>query len=224
MRWALLALIGGAAYLLAITFDLPALRMLCKPLPVLALLLWVLTTPADGYRRWVAIGLVLSMLGDILLEWPINAFVPGLAAFLLAHLAYLVAYLGDTRRVAPAGLLFAGVIGGSLFALLHSRGLGPLLLPIALYSLTISAMLWRAIARLGVPSITNASRVLAALGALLFVSSDAMIGVNRFVAAFDGSSYAIMLTYWLGQFGIAASVTSRHIDLPYSSGQPNSRA
>lgn len=224
MRWALLALIGGAAYLFAVTFDLPALRMLCKPLPVLAMLFWILGTPADGYRRWVTVGLVLSMLGDILLEWPINAFVPGLAAFLLAHLAYLAAYLGDTRRLAPLGLLIAGGVGGALFALLYSRGLGPLLLPIALYSLTISAMLWRAIARLGVPSIAGASRVFAALGALLFVSSDSMIGINRFVAAFDGSSYAIMLTYWLGQLGIAASVTASHIALPYSEGQTASRA
>ncbi len=224
MRWALLALIGGAAYLFAVTFDLPALRMLCKPLPVLAMLFWILGTPADGYRRWVTVGLVLSMLGDILLEWPINAFVPGLAAFLLAHLAYLAAYLGDTRRLAPLGLLIAGGVGGALFALLYSRGLGPLLLPIALYSLTISAMLWRAIARLGVPSIAGASRVFAALGALLFVSSDSMIGINRFVAAFDASSHAIMLTYWLGQLGIAASVTSRHFALPYSEGQTASRA
>lgn len=224
MRWALLALIGGIAYLSAVTLDLPLLRMLCKPLPVLALLLWILSTPADAYRRWVAIGMALSILGDILLEWPINAFVPGLAAFLLAHLAYLVAYLGDTRRLAPAGLLFAALLGGGLFALLSSRGLGPLLLPIALYSLTISCMLWRATARLGVPSIGSASRIFAALGALLFVSSDAMIGISRFVAAFDGSSYAIMLTYWLGQLGIAASVTSRHLPLPYSSGQPTTRA
>ncbi|MCJ1885454.1 lysoplasmalogenase [Pseudomonas sp. LA21] len=223
MRWILLALIGGIAYLLAVTLDLPPLRMLCKPLPVLALLLWVLSAPADTYRRWIAAGLVLSMLGDILLEWPVNAFVPGLAAFLLAHLAYLLAYLGDTRRLAPAGQLFAALLGGGLFVLLHSRGLGPLLLPIALYSLTISCMLWRALARLGCADLPAASRNLAAVGALLFVSSDAMIGISRFVGAFDGSSYAIMLTYWLGQFGIAASVTSRHQALPYSPGQPTSR-
>lgn len=223
MRWILLALIGGIAYLLAVTFDLPPLRMLCKPLPVLALLLWVLSTPADAYRRWIAVGLVLSMLGDALLEWPVNAFVPGLAAFLLAHLAYLLAYLGDTRRLAPAGLLFAALLGGGLFVLLHSRGLGPLLMPIALYSLTISCMLWRAIARLGCAKLPSVSRNLAVVGALLFVSSDSMIGISRFVGAFDGSSYAIMLTYWLGQFGIAASVTSRHQALPYSPGQPITR-
>lgn len=223
MRWALLALIGGLAYLLAIIFDLPPLRMLCKPLPVLALLFWVLSTPTDAYRRWVAAGLALSMLGDILLEWPINAFVPGLAAFLVAHLAYLVAYLSDTRRLAPAGLLFAAVVGGGLFALLNSRGLGKLLVPIALYSLTISCMLWRAIARLGCADLPTASRTLAALGALLFVSSDAMIGISRFVTAFDGASYAIMLTYWLGQFGIAASVISRHQALPYSTGESTTR-
>ena len=38
----------------------------------------------------------------------------------------------------------------SLFALLATGGLGDLRLPVACYALAISAMLWRALARLGV--------------------------------------------------------------------------
>lgn len=218
MRWLLpLAVLAGLAYLLGIALDLPWLRMLCKPLPIIALLGWVSRDPATAYRRWITLGLALSLLGDVLLEWPLNAFVPGLCAFLLAHLAYLAAYLGETRRPAPLALACAAALGGGLFLLLDRQGLGPLRLPIAAYSLVIACMLWRALARL--PQASPSAR-LAAAGALLFVISDGMIGINRFVSPFAGSGYAIMLSYWLGQLGIAASVSARHTPLPYSQANP----
>ena len=127
----------------------------------------------------------------------------GLGAFLLAHLAYLAAYLGDTRRLAPLDLLIAATAAGGMFLVLSRAGLGPLLAPVALYSLAIGAMLWRALARVGV--VAPRSAWLAAGGAALFVLSDSLIGINRFVAPFDGARYAIILSYWLGQLGIAAS-------------------
>ena len=64
--------------------------------------------------------------------------------------SYLLAYLGDTRRLAPLDLLIAALAAGGMFFILASAGLGPLLLPVALYSLAIGAMLWRALARIGV--------------------------------------------------------------------------
>lgn len=205
----LLALAGVGLFLLGLHLELKWLTLLSKPLPVICLLLWLRSAPASAYRNWVAIGLGFSLLGDMLLEWPADLFVFGLGAFLLAHLAYLVAYLGDSRRLAPGALLIAAVVAGCMFALLASAGLGDLLLPVAFYSLAIGCMLWRALARLGSPGITSQSAWLAAIGAALFVLSDSLIGLNRFVAPFDGARYAIILTYWLGQFGIAASVLAR---------------
>jgi len=102
-------------------------------------------------------------------------------------------------------LLMALLAGGSMFVLLASQSLGALLIPVGLYALTISAMLWRALARLGEQHIPRNTAWLAALGATLFVLSDSLIGINRFVVAFDEARYAIMITYWLGQLGIAAS-------------------
>lgn len=217
MRWLLIAaLLGAFADGLGMALELPWLRMLGKPLPLLALLFWVGTAAAGRYRRWILLGLGLSLLGDILLEWPLNAFVPGLAAFLLAHLAYLLAYLGESRRLAPLALAAAALLGGTLFLLLDSRGLSALRLPILLYSLTISAMLWRALARLPAAPEQRRSARLAAGGALLFVLSDSLIGISRFVVAFDGAGYAIMFSYWLAQLAIAASVSGRRDALPYS--------
>lgn len=199
----LVALAGVALFLLGLHLELKWLTLLSKPLPLLALLVWLRQAPAGVYRRWIGIGLGFSLLGDMLLEWPANLFVFGLGAFLIAHLAYLAAYLSDTRRLAPVDLLIAALVAGGMFFVLSRAGLGPLLAPVALYSLAIGAMLWRALARIG--SVDARSAWLAASGAALFVLSDSLIGINRFVAPFEGAHHAIILSYWLGQFGIAAS-------------------
>ncbi|MGL4317466.1 MAG: lysoplasmalogenase [Pseudomonas sp.] len=201
----LLALAGIALLILGRLVGPEWLCLVGKPLPIIALLLWLRQAASGPYRTWIAVGLVFSLLGDLLLEWPADLFVFGLGAFLLAHLAYLVAYLSSTRRLAPGALLLAIAASGGMFALLASAGLGGLLLPVACYSLAIGCMLWRALARLAEPEQARRSAWLAALGALLFVLSDSLIGINRFVMPFEGASFAILLSYWLGQLGIAAS-------------------
>lgn len=215
MRWLLFALISGLVFIYGLHIDSTALRLLTKGLPVIALIFWLRSAPQGEYRRWISIGLLFSLGGDILLDIPetqlANQFVLGLGSFLIGHLAYVVAYTSDTRKLAPMALLIALACGGSMFWVLNSKpeGLGPLLIPVALYALTITAMLWRALARLGVDGIPRNSALLAAAGALLFVISDSMIGINRFVQPFDEARYAIIITYWLGQYGIAASAMRR---------------
>lgn len=215
MRWLLFALISGLVFIYGLYIDSTALRLLTKGLPVIALIFWLRSAPQGEYRRWISIGLLFSLGGDILLDIPetqlANQFVLGLGSFLIGHLAYVVAYTSDTRKLAPMALLIALACGGSMFWVLNSKpeGLGPLLIPVALYALTITAMLWRALARLGVDGIPRNSALLAAAGALLFVISDSMIGINRFVQPFDEARYAIIITYWLGQYGIAASAMRR---------------
>lgn len=216
MRWLLLALISALIFIYGLYIDSTTLRLLTKGLPVIALIFWLRSAPPGTYRRWISIGLVFSLGGDILLDIPetqlANQFVFGLGSFLIGHLAYVLAYTSDTRRLAPFGLLLALVCGGSMFWVLNSKpeGLGPLFIPVALYALTITAMLWRALARAGVAGIPRDSVLLAAAGALLFVASDSMIGINRFVQPFAEAKYAIIITYWLGQFGIAASAMRRN--------------
>lgn len=210
LRLILLIGLGGLAlYLLGLALGEPMLRLLSKPLPVIALLLWMRLAPVGTYRRWITIGLLFSLAGDMLLESPGDLFVPGLGAFLLGHLCFLVAYLSDTRRPALPALALAAAYGIGMFSLLAQNDLGPFAIPVALYALTINCMLWRALARVGVAGIASRSAWLGAIGAVLFVMSDSMIGLNRFVGPFSGAHYAIILTYWFGQFGIAASAHTR---------------
>ncbi|MCK9801521.1 lysoplasmalogenase [Pseudomonas sp. MAFF 302030] len=208
MGWLILALMGAATFLYGVSVHATLLCLLVKPLPVLALLGWLHDAPVSDYRRWITLGLLFSLLGDVLLAWPTDLFVFGLGAFLVAHLAYLKAYLSDCRRLALLPLLVALVIGAGLLSLLISHGLGPLLVPVIVYALAISAMLWRALARLGT-QVPKRSAVLAAVGALSFAFSDSLIGISRFVTGFDAAPYLIIVFYWLGQWGIAASAFSQ---------------
>ena len=208
MPWLILAVMGALAYLYGVTLHATLLCLLSKPVPVLALLGWLQDAPASPYRRWISIGLLFSLLGDILLAWPVDLFVFGLGAFLVAHLAYLKAYLVDCRRPAWLALGLALLAGVSLFSVMAAQGLGDLLIPVGVYALAISAMLWRALARLGT-QVPKRSAWLAAAGALAFVVSDSLIGIDRFVLPFSAAPYLIILSYWIGQWGIAASVFSQ---------------
>ena len=209
MGWLILALMGAVTFLYGLSTHATLLCLLVKPLPVLALLGWLHDAPPSDYRRWISLGLIFSLLGDVLLAWPGDLFVFGLGAFLVAHLAYLKAYLSDCKRLALMRLMLALGVGAVLLGMLISSGLGPLLVPVIVYGTAISAMLWRALARLGT-DVPKRSALLAAGGALAFVFSDSVIGIDRFVAPFHAAPYVIILSYWLGQWGIAASAFNKN--------------
>jgi uncharacterized membrane protein YhhN len=205
--WLVIAVSGALVFIYGLSVHSMLICLLSKPLPMLALLGWLRSTTLSPYPRWIGTGLLFSLLGDVLLAWPADLFVFGLGAFLFAHLAYLKAYLSDCRRLAPLALLLSFSVGGVLLSVLAAHGLGLLLIPVTVYALAISAMLWRALARLG-SDVPKSSARLAAAGALLFVFSDSLIGINRFVLPFEAAPYLIILSYWLGQWAITASATT----------------
>lgn len=208
MPWIAMGLIGAAAFLAATAYHLPWLALATKGVPVVALLLWLRHAHATRYRLWISVGLAFSLLGDWLLAWPQDLFVFGLSAFFVAHLAYVRAYCTDCRQLAWPYLLLSSAFGVCMYSVLAHGGLGDLALPVAAYAAVISVMLWRALARLGSRETHQRSARLAAAGALLFVTSDSLIGIDRFVSMFTAAPYAIIVSYWLGQWAIAASTFS----------------
>jgi uncharacterized membrane protein YhhN len=62
-------------------------------------------------------------------------------------------------------------------------------------------MMWRAAARWG----DHPGATAALAGAVLFGLSDTLIAIDRFRVPLPGAPYAIILLYWAGQAGIAAS-------------------
>lgn len=180
------------------------LRLWTKPWPVLCLAAWVHLSAAHTYGKWIRNGLLASVVGDICLEFD-GGFLLGMGAFLLAHLFYLAAFCrAEGRLRAWRGLpfLFWGI--GLLFWLRSGLEAAGMLIPVAVYTTVICAMLWRASARLD--DRAGPEERSAALGALLFGLSDSLIAVSRFGSEeISWAPYAIILLYWLGQWGIASS-------------------
>jgi len=171
-----------------------------KPLPVLVMALWV-ASAARGRAAWMVVaGLVLSLVADVVIE---RSFLAGLAVFLLAHVAYVAAFL--MRDTTPRPLLLLPVlVWGVLMVWRLWPGLGGLRLPVIVYAAAIAAMVWRAAA-----AAAGAGEWITILGALLFAASDSILALDKFHRPLRGASVPIMALYWAGQFFIALSARPR---------------
>lgn len=196
------------AALVAVEARRPILFGLAKPLATLSLV-WVVGVPPLGpVAALVALGLVLSLAGDVALLWDTTtAFLGGLALFLVAHLCYATAFL--TEGVQGA-VWWAPLVGFLVFAgpsawLVHKiwPRLSPTLrLPVVFYAVAITTMLGGAFATLAGPWPPQVSGA-AALGALIFYLSDVNLAWNQFRHKFRHGQTVTLSVYWLGQLGIA---------------------
>ena len=83
-----------------------------------------------------------------------------------------------------------------------------LTIPVAIYGLVLSVMLVSALATLFRPEWTPVRRGMVIAGASLFFASDTMLAWNRFAAPLPQGRLWVMITYHLGQIGLAASLSS----------------
>ena len=199
----LVGLAAAAACLYGLVADHYTLRLATKAIPVLCLIAWLAPFPDADHRR-IAMALVFSAVGDLLLELVPPMFVPGLVAFLGAQVVYIVAFTARDRRPRWPLALPAGLFGIGAFLWLAPH-LGALRGPVAAYIVAICLMLWRAWALVG-GAHPRRLAVFAALGATAFAASDLLVAYNRFVAPVLALKVLLMLLYWAAQWLIAASV------------------
>ena len=200
------ALAAAAVHLAALAGALPPLAAaLTKPLPVVCLALAVVSHEGSPHARRLTLGLALAALGDVVIDVPV-LFLAGLGCFLLAHLAYAWAMHAEARRWAWPRALPGAVVAAVVIALFAPRA-GWLAVPVGLYAVAFATALWRALAAAGEPGRPGRARWLAVAGLLLFAGSDVLLGLGRFGAApVAGGAPLVMVLYWAGQAGIAASV------------------
>ncbi len=159
----------------------------------------------SAYGKVLLGGLALSFLGDaFLIGETQEAFLAGLSAFLLAHLAYVTAFVINGVSWRWVGIAAIPVTGIAL-AVAHwlSPHIAPyLVLPVRLYIIVISAML---IAAFGTRGKGGPALILA--GALLFFLSDLSVAALRLVQTdFPNYIWGLPL-YYAGQLCLAASVS-----------------
>ncbi len=199
-----LALLIAVADWWAVYTENRSAEYVLKPLVMVILIAATLamSTPDPATARpLILAGLVASLIGDVFLMLK-DRFVPGLAAFLVAHLFYAVGFMlmGIIGLPFIAGLLIAVIVFRRLGvrivtgAVESNRSLG---VPVALYITAISVMFMFA---------TGTFRPAAIVGATLFCLSDSLIGWTRFVKDIPNGRVYIMVTYHLAQVGIVLSL------------------
>lgn len=164
----------------------------------LAIIAWVvwgfaaLNTPVMPYALWIAIGMTVSFVADLIMAEIIrvgNRVIGGMVAFAIAHLCYVYAFatglsLFAPRIVEPGNLILSGSLIGMLAVgfvvwgrlvfnpdkprVLNYGALG--------YTLVISVMVGFGLSL----AIGNAGLWMAGAGAVLFMVSDVLLGNQIF--------------------------------------------
>jgi len=171
-----------------------------KPL-TMALLVGVAATagdPGDDVRVWLVVGAALGLVGDIALMGDGEvAFMIGLGAFSLGHLAYAVSalYVGFDPAWALVGVVYIVALLSFRFAtrtVAGARRLGGSVLAgaVVFYACVISAM---------VVTAWGSAVALAGVGAMAFAASDWVLGHERFVGPIPGGRLSVMVPYHIGQ-------------------------
>ena len=175
-----------------------------KPLALLLAITFIASraaqTGARGRFDVILLGaLVASLVGDVLLMQSDAYFIPGLVAFLVAHGFYIALFLQDSPRFPSGRALLATLsVGAAMLVWLWDGLTDPgLKVAVPVYVGVIALMAAQAIGRATVLRDARAWGV--AVGALVFMLSDALIAVNRFVLPLPLAPLWILSSYYLAQ-------------------------
>src|SRR4030095_8008877 len=195
--------------LAAIYSNNESLRFITKPLlvPLLAIYLLLETNTANSnLKAWIFLALFFSWVGDILLLFEgsgSNFFLLGLSAFLVAQVFYIVFFHNIRMREYIRGnalLLLLVIVYYSVLINVLAPYLGNMKLPVRIYGVVLSFMVMLAMhTMLGK---NKKAALWMTMGAILFVVSDSLLGVNKFFSGFNNAGVVIMLTYGLAQLFI----------------------
>jgi sterol desaturase/sphingolipid hydroxylase (fatty acid hydroxylase superfamily)/uncharacterized membrane protein YhhN len=193
--------------------DMTDLHQVFKPLTMLLAIgvVWRQAAQTSSARpRALALltgALLASLAGDVFLmlrgpQW----FIPGLASFLLAHGFYIALFrIGQPWFPSRRALLATLAFGAAMYAYVWN-GLGDPVLKVAVaaYVTVIALMAAQAIGRASVLRTPGAIAV--ALGACIFMLSDSLIAINRFVAPLPLAGLWVLATYYAAQLLIVLHV------------------
>lgn len=153
----------------------------------------------------LAAALALSALGDAFLDLEPVQMTAGIAAFGAAHLCYIAIFAARSFRIGVrwAGLPVAAVViaFGAGMLIWLGPDMGDLQVPATVYNGIIIVMAALAMITRG--------HWLVALGAVLFVTSDALLAMRLFKGLFEDAGLAVWITYFAAQTCLALGIAAR---------------
>ena len=211
-HWLTLFIIDAILHLTTTIYSIPTLNLITKPLLMILLggyFVVLVGNHNNKLRLIIILALIGSWFGDTFLMFQNSNplfFMLGLGSFLLAHVAYIIAFNRYDNTVTKRGVylittLFIGYI--LVLANLLWPGLGEMKIPVIAYAIVITAM--------GVTGFIKNWKVnkLILIGVILFIISDSLIAYTKFVEPVGMSRLLIMSTYITAQFLIIKGFSQR---------------
>jgi len=211
----------GILFIIAHSCQLVTIAFISKMLiipPLMAIFILNLRRDSNRLHKYMFAGLFFSWVGDVLLEVPGGGelmFMAGLGGFLLSLLMYaLVFFSAPGKNEVFHGrfnLLIPVLLYGIAMGLYLNKYLGEMRLPVIVYETAMITMLAGAVSRIGKVNRTSYTMVLT--GAILFIISDSVLAINKFVQPVSLSTLIIMGTYiaaqWLITIGYIKQLTAK---------------
>lgn len=195
--WHYLFTLLSIVYIASTLADNYSLDWLVKILPLSLLIIYFCLHSQKPFRnkdKVLFLALTFSLLGDFILDFsPGSGFVFGLAAFLIAHIFYIIR-LGRWKYSSASMVIALPLIGyGSLVCYFIYPNLDSLKTPVLTYMSILLIMCFAAL-------FSKQKNYWIQLGGISFVISDSVLGINKFYQAFQFSSLIVMSTYYFAQF------------------------
>ena len=200
--------------------DTYAWQAICKPLIMITLGVYYAASVDREHRSTALLAaMVFSLAGDVLLLWAKHNdsyFVLGLASFLVAHIFYILTYRqhrgentpNELQGVQRIRMAFPVVLAGTGLVVVLYPLLGELRVPVVLYGIVLVGMTLQALFRFG--RTTAPSFWLVFAGALLFMLSDSLIAINKFMMPVGHAELWIMGTYIAAQYFIVRGLLEHY--------------
>lgn len=207
--------------LLAEVGNADLVYLICKPAIMVMLGLHYCIMQRDHRQiisKSVVLAIIFSCAGDTLLMFQGrdgNFFMFGLGAFLVAHIFYILAYRqhqssdtsNELQGLQKVRYAFPIILSGTgLVVILYTR-LGGMKIPVLIYAIVLTGMVLAALFRFGKTSSSSFALVFG--GAILFMISDSLIAINKFLEPLPMAGIWIMVTYIVAQYLIVSGL-SKH--------------
>ncbi|NJD59775.1 MAG: hypothetical protein C3F13_05840 [Anaerolineales bacterium] len=209
----IIALVLAVLNWVAVEKHWKTLEYFAKPGTMLALLWWIGQSAGwGGSMLWFTLGAVFCLGGDVFLMLPEKYFILGLISFLIGHICYVVGFNNSAPYINLLGIvlivalaIYLGWLYPKLAAGLAEKEKAALKIPVLVYSLVISLMVYSAVLTWTRPGWPMFAALSASIGAVLFFASDSILAWDRFIKRFAHARLLTMITYHLGQIGIILS-------------------
>lgn len=194
-------------YFASLALKNDMVQLITKPLLMIGLIVYFLLNTADkasGLKKWALMALLFSCLGDTLLMFANKNelyFILGLAAFLIAHVFYIITFHSIKKKEHIEGKWQFGIIVAIYYFFILSvlmPYLQDMKWPVIVYGFVISCMLFLAMLLYDMQDNRTARYLLT--GAVFFIISDSVLAINKFYLSFSGAAWIIMITYVLAQW------------------------